>query len=98
MTHPMDKPVGATVKPKKTRKALPSLQGGAGASQMETVTYTSKVEASPTNWENLPLYAVFSLASDGSYPLIKVSKSKYADLRTGNSEWVGSGRCYRVIL
>jgi hypothetical protein len=83
---------------KRLRRALPSLPSTASASEMGSVSYEVKVEATPTNWEALPIYSVFSLSPDGSYPLIKVHRSKYADLRTGNSHAVGSGRCFRVIF
>ncbi len=80
------------------RRNLPSLPAAAGASDMNDAIYTCKVDASPISWEALELYSVFSLAADGSYPRVKVTRSKAADLRTGKSAPVGSGRCYRVVF
>lgn len=87
----------ATKKPKRTRN-LPALAAVAGASDMTDARYDCKVDTSPISWDSLPLYSVFSLSSDGSYPMVKVSRSKAADLRTRNSQLVGSGRCYRVVF
>ena len=88
---------GKTPKKKRLRN-LPSLPSVASASDMADAAYECKVETSPILWDALPLYGVFSLSSDGSYPKIKVHKSKFCDLRTGKSELTGSGRCYRVIF
>ncbi|MGI2909371.1 hypothetical protein [Tolypothrix sp. VBCCA 56010] len=89
---------GKSANKTRSRRNFPSLPSVPGASDMADVAYTCKVDASPTSWEALPLYSPFSLSADGSYPLIKVSRSKAADLRTGKSIHAGSGRCYRVIF
>ncbi len=81
---------------KRARRSLPALPSTASASEMSSVTYEAKVDSTPVNWDALPIHSVFSLSGDGSYPLVKVHRSKYCDLRTGNSHAVGSGRCYRV--
>lgn len=93
----LDISIGKTER-KRIRRTLPSLPSTASASEMSSATYEVKVDTTPTNWDALPIYSVFSLSADGSYPLIKVHRSKYADLRTGNSHAVGSGRCFRVIF
>lgn len=85
-------------KTKRTRQALPSLPSTASATNMVDVNYLCKVDGSPISWDALPLYAMFSLSADGSYPHIKVSRSKACEIRTGKSLPVGSGRCYRVIF
>lgn len=82
----------------KPKRNLPSLPTAPGASQMGDVSYECKVDSSASNWESVPLYSLFSLSPDGSYPLIKVSRSKAADLRSGKSIAVGNGRCYRVLV
>lgn len=82
----------------KPRKPLPPLVTSAGANEMPEVSYAGRVENSPVNWVDLPRYALFSGSPDGSYPLLKISKTQYVDLRTGKSNWCGSGRCYRVLL
>jgi hypothetical protein len=89
---------GKTASKQRVRRNLPSLPSLPGASGMQEVTYTCKVDSTPTSWESLPLYSPFSLSSDGSYPLLKVTKSKACDIRTGKSLAVGSGRCYRVMF
>lgn len=87
----------SAIKPR-TRRNLPALPSMASASGMSDVTYSCKVDSSPSSWESLPLYCAFSLNADGSYPMVKVSCSKACDLRTNKSIPVGSGRCYRVIF
>ncbi|MGB3755052.1 MAG: hypothetical protein WBA07_01580 [Rivularia sp. (in: cyanobacteria)] len=83
---------------KKRTRSLPTLPSVASASDMTDVTYSCKADSTPTSWDVLPLYGVFSLSPDGSFPMVKISKSKACDLRTAKSIPVGSGRCYRVIL
>lgn len=80
------------------RQNFPPLPSAPGASEMTDAAYSCKVDSSPTNWESVPLYSAFSLSSDGSFPKVKVTRSKYCDLRSGNSQPAGSGRCYRVIF
>jgi hypothetical protein len=83
---------------KRQRRNLPALPSVAGASAMGDVNFCCKVDTSPISWEALPLYSPFSLSADGSYPMVKVTKSKACDLRTSKSILVGSGRCYRVVF
>ena len=82
----------------RVRKNFPSLPSAAGAAEMGDINYSCKVDTSPTLWESLPLYSVFSLSPDGSYPLVNVTRSKACELRTGKSIFAGSGRCYRVVF
>lgn len=83
---------------RRQRKALPSLPSTTSATEMVDVEYSCKVDTTPITWEQLPLYSVFSLCADGSYPQIKLSKSRRFEIRTGNSHPCGSGRCYRVMF
>ena len=85
-------------KVKRQRRQPPPLPSVAGASDMADVKFDCKVDASPSGWDALPLWASFSLSSDGSYLKVKVSKSQFCDLRTGQSTSAGSGRCYRVFF
>lgn len=89
-----------TTKPKqrKPRKAPPPLAVMSSVEEMAQVNLVGKVEPSPTSWDNLPVYAVFSGSSDGSFPMIKVNKSMYSDMRTGQAYRCGSGRCYRIFF
>jgi hypothetical protein len=89
--------VKPAVKQKRSRN-LPSLSLTSNASDMSDSTYTCKVDNSPSSWDALPINAVFSLSADGSYPKVKIHKSKACDLRTGDSIAVGGGRCYRVFF
>jgi len=89
---------GKSASQSRLRRNLPSLPSNPGASEMGDVSYSCKVDASPTGWDALPLYSPFSLSADGSYPMVKVTRSKACELRTGKSILVGSGRCYRVIF
>jgi hypothetical protein len=89
---------GKTPTPRRLRQNFPALPSSPGASEMGDVAFNCKVDSSPTNWESVPLYSAFSLSSDGSFPKVKVTRSKYCDLRSGNSQPAGSGRCYRVIF
>ena len=95
-----DKQLSNSDKPIKhrQRKALPSLPSVASASEMVDVVYSCKVDTTPITWEQLPLYAMFSLSPDGSYPQVKISKSRRFEIRSGNSHPCGSGRCYRVMF
>lgn len=82
----------------KRNRNLPALPSVAGASDMSDINFACKVDVSPISWDALPIHAVFSLSADGSYPKVKIHRSKACDLRTGDSLPVGSGRCYRVIF
>lgn len=79
-------------------RSLPSLQSVTGTSEMAEASFIGRVDKSPTEWQLLPLYAVFSTAEDGSHPHLKVSKSKCVSLVDGKAYPVGSGRCYRLVL
>jgi hypothetical protein len=82
----------------KTRRHLPSLPSATGASDMNTVTYTALSDKTPIEWASLKNYEVFSLTPDGSFPMLKVSRSKAVRLSDREVLLVGSGRCYRVAL
>lgn len=83
---------------RRQRKALPPLPSTASASEMSDVVYSCKVDTTPISWYALPLYGMFSLSADGSYPQVKISKSKRFEIRTGISHPCGGGRCYRVMF
>jgi hypothetical protein len=80
------------------QRNLPSLQSVTGTSSMSEAAFTGRVDRNATEWQLLPLYAVFSTAEDGSHPMVKVSRSKAVSLVDGKGYSVGSGRCYRVVL
>ncbi len=80
------------------QRSLPALQQVTGTSGMSEAAFVARVDKSPTDWQLLPLYALLSSAEDGSYPLVKISRSKCVSLVDGKSFSVGSGRCYRIVL
>lgn len=83
---------------RRQRKALPSLPSVASGTDMTDVEYRCKVDTTPITWEQLPLYSMFSLSPDGSFPQVKISKSRRFEIRTAKSHPCGSGRCYRVMF
>lgn len=83
---------------RRQRKALPSLPSVASGTDMTDVEYRCKVDTTPITWEQLPLYSLFSLSPDGSFPQVKISKSRRFEIRTAKSHPCGSGRCYRVMF
>lgn len=85
-------------KPKtdKPKRHLPSLPSAMSASDMGTVNFTGLVDKTPVEWSSLENYEAFSLASDGSFPMLKVSRSKAVRLVDRKVLMVGSGRCFRI--
>ncbi|UYD38961.1 hypothetical protein [Tolypothrix sp. PCC 7601] len=83
---------------RKPRRQPPPLAVMGSVEEMQTISITGKVDSTPTTWENLPPYSIFSGSPDGSFPMIKVTKRQYADMRTGKSTECGSGRCYRIFF
>jgi hypothetical protein len=84
---------GKTDKPK---RHLPSLPSAMSASDMSTVAFTGLVDRTPVEWSSLENYEAFSLAADGSFVMLKVSRSKAVRLSDRKVLMVGSGRCYRI--
>ena len=78
------------------QRNLPSLPTASSVSDMAQVAYKGLVDNTPTEWNQLKNYELFSLSSDGSFPMIKVSRSKAVQLHDREVLMVGSGRCYRV--
>ncbi|MBD2609569.1 hypothetical protein H6G81_35045 [Scytonema hofmannii FACHB-248] len=83
-------------KDNKQRRHLPSLPGATSASDMTTVTYNGLSDKTPVEWSSLKNYEIFSLSPDGSFPLMKVCRSKAVRLSDREVLMVGGGRCYRV--
>ncbi|MBD2202741.1 hypothetical protein H6G33_17840 [Calothrix sp. FACHB-1219] len=84
---------GKTDKPK---RHLPSLPSALSASDMSTVAFSGLVDRTPVEWSSLENYEAFSLAADGSFPMLKVSRSKAVRLSDRKVLMVGSGRCFRI--
>jgi hypothetical protein len=68
------------------------------ATEMTPVIYNGLSDKTPVEWTFLKNYEVFSLSPDGSFPMVKVSRSKAVRLSDREVLMVGGGRCYRVSL
>jgi hypothetical protein len=89
---------GKSTKDNRQRRHLPSLPGATSATEMTIVTYSGLSDKTPVEWNQLKNYEIFSLSPDGSFPLMKVSRSKAVRLFDREVLMVGGGRCYRVSL
>ncbi|WGV23461.1 hypothetical protein [Halotia branconii] len=65
---------------------------------MNTVEYSGLADRTAVEWNSLKNYEMFSLSADGSFPMMKVSRSKAVRLADREVMMVGSGRCFRVSL
>lgn len=91
-------PGNKTTKDTKVRRHLPSLPSATSATEMTAVIYNGLSDKTPVEWSFLKNYEVFSLSPDGSFPMMKVSRSKAVRLSDREVLMVGGGRCYRVSL
>ncbi len=82
----------------KRQRNLPPLTSFGSAADMRKVQYTALVSDVPIDFSNLKNNEVFSLNPDGSFPMLRVSRSKATSLHDGQGYPCGSGRCYRVSL
>jgi hypothetical protein len=82
----------------KSRRNLPPLTTFGSAADMKKVQYTALVSDVPTDFSALENNEVFSLNQDGSFPMIRISRSKATSLHDGKGYPCGSGRCYRISL
>jgi hypothetical protein len=87
-------------KPKnsKQKRHLPALPSAASAADMNPVTFSGLSDKTAVEWSALKNYEMFSLSPDGSFAMMKVSRSKAVRLADRQVMMVGSGRCYRVSL
>jgi hypothetical protein len=92
-----EKPKKNRERPEK-RRYLPSLPSAISAADMNTVEYSALADRTAVEWSSLQNYEMFSLAADGSFPMIKVSRSKAVRIADRQVLMVGSGRCFRVSL
>ncbi|MGI2909028.1 hypothetical protein [Tolypothrix sp. VBCCA 56010] len=60
--------------------------------EMTAVIYNGLSDKTPVEWNFLKNYEVFSLSPDGSFPMIKVSRSKAVRLSDREVLMVGGGR------
>lgn len=82
----------------KPKRHLPSLPSATSAADMTSTNYTGLVDKTPVEWSSLRNYEAFSLSADGSFPMLKVSRSKAVRLSDREVMMVGGGRCYRISL
>lgn len=85
-------------KPAKKQRNLPPLTTFGSAADMRKVVFTALVSDVPTDFSNLENNEIFSLNQDGSFPMMRVSRSKATSLHDGKGYPCGSGRCYRISL
>ncbi|MBD2609593.1 hypothetical protein H6G81_35165 [Scytonema hofmannii FACHB-248] len=95
-TRTQSQPLNKATKDNKQRRHLPSLPGASSASDMTAIIYNGLSDKTPVEWSFLKNYEIFSLSPDGSFPLMKVSRSKAVRLSDREVLMVGGGRCYRV--
>ncbi|MEH2459141.1 hypothetical protein [Nostoc sp.] len=86
--------------PKKDKKKrhLPILQAAAAIADMNAVDYSGLADRTGVQWDSLKNYEIFSLSPDGSFPMMKVSRSKAVRLADRQVLMVGGGVCFRVSL
>ncbi len=82
----------------KAKRHLPSLPSAVSAADMNTVEYSGLADRTAVEWTSLKNYEMFSLSADGSFPMMKVSRSKAVRLADREVMMVGGGRCFRVSL
>jgi hypothetical protein len=97
-TKAQAQPGNKPTKNSKQRRDLPSLPSATSATEMNSVTYNGLADKTPVEWSFLKNYEIFSLSSDGSFPMMKVSCSKAVRLSNREVLMVGGGRCHRVSL
>jgi len=97
-TRTQVQPGNKATKETKQRRNLPSLPSATSAAEMNSVTYNGLSDKTPVEWSFLKNYEIFSLSPDGSFPMMKVSRSKAVRLSDREVLMVGGGRCFRVSL
>lgn len=97
-TKTQAQPGNKATKDTKQRRHLPSLPSATSAAEMSSVIYNGLSDKTPVEWSFLKNYELFSLSPDGSFPMMKVSRSKAVRLSDREVLMVGGGRCYRVSL
>lgn len=85
-------------KRERARRYLPSLPSAASAADMNQVEYLGLADRTAVEWDSLKNYEMFSLSPDGSFPMMKASRSKAVRLADREVMMVGGGRCFRVSL
>ncbi|MCV3215107.1 hypothetical protein OGM63_16570 [Plectonema radiosum NIES-515] len=97
-TRTQAQPGNKVTKDTKQRRHLPSLPSATSATEMTAIAYKGLSDKTPVEWTFLKNYELFSLSPDGSFPMMKVSRSKAVRLSDREVLMVGGGRCYRIAL
>ena len=88
----------SSTKDSKQRRSYGVLQPSSASEDMAKAEYSGLVDKTPTDWRSLENYALFSLTSDGLFPMLKVARNKAVRLFDRNVQMVEAGRCYRIML
>ena len=86
-----------SIKPRKTRY-LPGLPSVSSTQDQQAITYSMTVDKTATEFNALDNYEIFAMTADGSYLMIKVSKSKAVRLNDRKTFMTNGGRVHRVTL
>jgi hypothetical protein len=92
------KPGNSATKAPRKQRYLPGLPSASSAKDMQQALYTCLIDRTPTEFNSLDNYEMFSMSDDGSFPMIKVSKSKATRLGDRKVFQTGGGRVFRVAL
>ncbi|MEH2377737.1 MAG: hypothetical protein V7K27_02365 [Nostoc sp.] len=85
-------------KSQRAKRVLPTLPSAASVADMNQVEYSGLADRTAVGWDSLKNYEMFSLSADGSFPMMKVSRSKAVRLADRQVIMVGGGVCFRVSL
>lgn len=91
-TRTQSQPGNKATKDTKQRRHLPSLPSATSATEMTAVIYNGLSDKTPVEWTFLKNYEIFSLSPDGSFAMIKVSRSKAVRLSDREVLMVGGGK------
>jgi hypothetical protein len=86
------------VKAQKKQRFLQSLPTASAASEMGSTGYQALVDKTPVEFGALDNYEMFSMSPDGSFPMLRVSKSKAIRLADRKVFQTGGGRVYRISI
>ncbi|MDJ0675499.1 MAG: hypothetical protein QNJ36_08995 [Calothrix sp. MO_167.B42] len=86
-----------STKPRKARY-LTGLPSVASTQDQQKVIYNMNVDKTPTEFNSLDNYEVFSMTNDGSSLMFKISKSRAVRLSDRKTFSANGGRVHKVTL
>ncbi len=86
-----------STKPRKARY-LTGLPSVASVQDQQKVIYNMNVDKTATEFNSLDNYEIFSMANDGSYLMMKVSRSKAVGVSDRKIYTANGGRVHRMTL